>query len=99
VIDGREELIEEINYLRVRLNELEHSETERKNAQNELRESKEFLDNVINALDDDSDSDNLKDNEEARVLFRTNVYHLISIRPLRTHSGELARAARHWVTI
>ncbi len=49
---SKKELVEEISALRVRLNELEHSETEGKNAQDELRKSKEFLNNVINALDD-----------------------------------------------
>jgi len=38
--------------LRARLKELEHSETERKKAQDESKKSKEFLSNIINALDD-----------------------------------------------
>ena len=49
---SKKELIEEITALRSRLKELEHSETERKKAQEESRKSKEFLDNIINALDD-----------------------------------------------
>ena len=49
---SKKELIEENKELRVRLQELEHSEAERKNAQDELKKSKEFLDNVVNALDD-----------------------------------------------
>ena len=49
---SKKELIEENKALLSRLKELEHSETEGKNAQDELRRSKEFLDNVINALDD-----------------------------------------------
>ncbi|MHC4535771.1 MAG: PAS domain S-box protein [Planctomycetota bacterium] len=48
----KKELIEENKALRSRLQELEHSERERKNAQDELRKSKEFLDNVVNSLDD-----------------------------------------------
>ena len=40
---SKKELIEENKELRARLQELEHSEAEQKNAQEELKKSKEFL--------------------------------------------------------
>lgn len=73
----KKELIEEINVLKSHLKELEHSETERKKAQEESKKSKEFLDNVINALDD---SFFVKDQDHRWVMLNDRACELIGRR-------------------